>query len=445
MESKFLSEVFTINDFNKKQVNLLDTGTGAGKTTLAINLIKSIPNCKALYLIDTTNGKESILQSNQVVEYTEHWRKFVDNTLFHVSEIEDEEFLDSYKLNKAEKEIEIIFKQFENKPVIMTYQQYGHLLQKYTNFLDFLDIIIMDEAHNLVKYYEMDKGKQKKQLLKTNPHATKEQISVHLKLTSPLYLAVQSLSKISEVDCYAIAMTATPTKFNETMEYLKLETNRIETDIQLVAYQTLETQYYSNILQQILKIPKNTKAIIFTPNIKHMKELLRFIDAKMPHKGIAIWSIHNTDFPMNQDQLKVREHLKINKKLPEDVDILIINKSYETGINIIDEEVKQMIIHTREEDTITQVRGRLRIDLPKLCLLQSNSNTDDLIIGKEFIQKKLFSKEKEELSNELKIQKNGRFLKWRGIKKILEEQGWKITEGQTRKGRYSIIEYKITM
>ena len=445
MEPKFLSEVFTIDDFSKKRINLIDKGTGAGKTTLALNLINSIPNCKALYLIDTTNGKESILHSNELVEYTEHWRKFVDNTLLYVDEFEDEEFLSSRKLKNAEKEIEIIFKQFENKPVIMTYHQFGSILQSFSNFLEFLDIIILDEVHNLVKYYNIDKGKQKKKILQTNPHATPEQISTHLKLTSPLYLAVQSLSKISECDCYGIAMTATPKKFNEQMEYFKLETNRVETDVRLVAYEIIETQYYSNILQQIWKIPKDTKAIIFTPNIKHMKELLKFIDVKMPHKGIAIWSIHNRDFPMDEDQLRVREHLKVYKKLPEDVDILIINKSYETGINIIDEEVKQMIIHTREQDSIIQVRGRLRIDLPKLCLLQSNSNTDDLVIGKEFIQKKLFSKEKEELSNELKIKKNGRFLKWRGIRKILEEQGWKISEGQTRKGRYSIIEYKISL
>ena len=443
MKEKFLSEVFSISDFSKEGINLLSKNTGAGKTTLAFNLINSIPNCKALYLIDTTNGKESLLKHNNAIEYSENWRKFVNNTLVSVSEIQNEN-KPMYFLQNAEKEMEILFSTFDNAPVVMTYQQFGNLLQVYTNFLDFLDIIVLDEAHNLIKYYEMDKGKQRKQLLQSNPHATKEQISMHLKLTSPLYLAVLSLSRVAQSDCYAIAMTATPRKFVEAMEYMQIEAKEIETDASLVAYETLETQFYTNLKQQILKIPANEKAIIFIPNILQMKEMLRYIEAKMPHKGVAIWSIHNTTHPMSSEQLLVREYLKEHKCLPNDVDILIINKSYETGINIVDEEIKQMIIHSREKDIREQIRGRLRLNLPKLYLLEGNS-VDELVVPKEYIGVRLFAEEKEKLCEELCVRKSGRMVKWKGIKNILEEQNWIVDEGRTDGRRFSVIRRKITL
>ena len=446
MEPKFLSEVFSLQDFSRNGINILSEGTGAGKTTLALNLIDSISDCKALYLIDTTNGKESLEKDERIVMYSEHWRKFVDNTLVCVSEIEEKNRqLEVSTLFNADKEIEIIFRQFENKPVVMTYHQFGTILQSYSNFLEFLDIIILDEAHNLIQYYNMEKANCRKDILRTNPKATKEQISMHLSLTSPLYLAVKSLSRIAEMNSYAIAMTATPRKFLAKMEELKLEIFQIQTDIELVAYETLNTIFYSDIYIQMGKLPPNTKAIVFIPNIKDMIKMVGFIDDKLPHKSIAIWSIHNRDFPLNQKQLEVRQYLKENCKLPEEIDILIINKSYETGINIVDEEIEHMIIHTSDEDVQIQVRGRLRLNLPFLYLYKSNEKIGEIQLNPKYIGKKLFAEEQEELIQELNIVKNGRQLKIRAICNLLEEQFWQISKGRTGSKRYVQIGNKITM
>ena len=446
MESKFLSEVFSLEDFSRNGINILSQGTGAGKTTLALGLMDEIPNCKALYLIDTTNGKESLLKDERIVVYSEQWRKFVDNTLIPVSELENKERqIEIAKLVKAEKEIEIIFNHFQNKPVVMTYHQFGTILQSYSNFLEFLDIIILDEAHNLIQYYNMEKGSRQKDILRTNPSATKEQISMHLRLTSPLYLTVSNLSKIAEMNSYAIAMTATPNKFLKMMEALELETKQIETDLKLVAYETLNTIFYSDIYNQMGKLPSNTKAIVFIPNIKDMIKMVGFIDDKLSHKSIAIWSIHNRDFPMNEEQLKVREYLKENCKLPEDIDILIINRSYETGINIFDEEIEHMIIHTSEKDVQIQVRGRLRMNLPFLYLYKSNEKIGEIELKEKYIGKKLFSEEQEKLVEELNIIKNGRQLKIRAICNLLEEQFWKIERGKSGSKRYIVLKHKITI
>lgn len=54
--------------------------------------------------------------------------------------------------------------------------------------------------------------------------------------------------------------------------------------------------------------------------------------------------------------------------MPKYIDILLINAPCETGVNIKNNDIDFIIIHSENNDTITQVRGRLRNDLKQLYL-----------------------------------------------------------------------------
>ena len=51
-------------------------------------------------------------------------------------------------------------------------------------------------------------------------------------------------------------------------------------------------------------------------------------------RAIAIWSINNTEHPMNDEQKRVRDYILSHAALPDEYDMVIINASSETSINI---------------------------------------------------------------------------------------------------------------
>ena len=426
--AKFLSEVFALEDFSRNTINVLSDSTGSGKTTLAFNLINSIPNAKSLYLIDTTNGKESLLERKDTEQFTDIWKDYIQSKLIHLDDLKPEQVIS---------EITIIFEKFQNKTVVMTYQQLGKLLQQYENFLKYLDIIILDEAHNLIKYFYMERGKLLAQFQQSNPYATKQQKSAYLDLTCSLYQVIKQLSNISQYNNYTIALSATPNKFLEFIKELQINVKQIQTDVELVSYENLQTKYYSNLEIQLLNLPENEKAIVYIPNIIQMKKMQNLINSRTNHNAIAIWSIHNKQHQMSQFQLNVREHIKVEKNLPEEISILIINKSYETSINIYDEEIHNLIIHTSEDDTITQIRGRLRQDLPLLLLKYKANKEFEIKLDEKWLNRKLFAEQQEKLVEEINLTLNNRKVGIRKIVNILQKQNnYKVYRGNTGKKRY---------
>ena len=433
--TKFLSEVFQLEDFSRNYINILTSSTGAGKTTLAFKLIHSLSNPKSLYLIDTTNGKESLLQREDTELYNHTWKHYVEKKLIHVNDLKTNQ--------QVEKEMEVIFTPFKNKTVVMTYQQLGSVLQQYDNFLKYLDIIVLDEVHNLIKYFYIERGKLLNQYNKINPNATQEQKSAFLDATCNLFQVVKNLSKIGQWKNYTIALSATPDKFLHFMREMKVNVEQIQTDVELVSYEDKKVQYFTNLEQEMSKIDENEKAIIYIPNIVQMKKAKKWLEKNTSHNVIAIWSIHNQIHPMNEQQMKVREHIKIHKKLPKNISILIINKSYETSINIYDNEVKTLIINTSEQDTVVQIRGRLRQDLDLLKLKRKRNSGFQIEIPENWLEKRLYVDQQKQLAKQLKVYSNNNVLSFRGVAQIIKKQGkYNIKRGSDGRNRWILLQEK---
>ena len=155
------------------------------------------------------------------------------------------------------------------------------------------------------------------------------------------------------------------------------------------------------------------------------------------HRAIAIWSENNTDHPMTEEQRKARRYILNNAELPPEYDLIVINASSETSISIKG-QIDYIVIHTQEQETQIQVRGRYRNDLERLYILDRNT----LSIPDEFMDRKLFQEDKERLCEILGLRdKNNRLVKWTTVKKKILEKGYLIDEGRENNRRYSVISF----
>ena len=134
----FLSDIFDISQLKRGRANLIVAPCHSGKTTLAGRIINKRASCpeRVLYLIDTSAGRDAIRQKEHARKYTSLW----------VQEIRSEWW---GTLRSGDN-----FR-------IMTYHQFGYVIQDDPYFVFNLDLIICDEMHNLIKYMGIENGRNK--------------------------------------------------------------------------------------------------------------------------------------------------------------------------------------------------------------------------------------------------------------------------------------------
>ena len=145
-------------------------------------------------------------------------------------------------------------------------------------------------------------------------------------------------------------------------------------------------------------------------------------------KSIALWSMNNKEYPMNEEQKAVRESILTTGIIPDGIDVLIINGSYETGINIKDENIELVIVNSTDADTQIQARSRVRKDI-KALLLKSNNMIDDIkvVVPEKYLDTPLTTKDKKDLCKDLNMyNENTRILKWTSIKPIIINSGYDV-------------------
>ena len=139
---------------------------------------------------------------------------------------------------------------------------------------------------------------------------------------------------------------------------------------------------------------------------------------------------------MDAEQLAVREYILDHSELPPEYNLFIINASSETSINIFP-HVDYIVVHTKEKETQVQVRGRYRDDLDRLYLWDSEAKIE---VPQEFLDKKLFTDDKERLCETMRILKpNGTIQKWNSIQDVLIEAGYSIINERENNRHYAII------
>ncbi len=340
-------------------------------------------------MIDTVNGRDQLLRRPDTIYFSTEWKRNV---------LQDIELF-------GEKHI-----------VVMTYAKFGSLVAEDSNFGKNFDVIICDEIHSLPRF---------SCFLSRNPTDT------------PLHkIAKEQLERIVQKNrVRVIGLSATP---DRAVRDMRCPTKQIPVDADVRQWTTQETKYYSGGWEQIIRQQSpDSIGIAYVAHISQMKQMQEAAERAGLHP-IAVWSKHNAAHPMTADQLLAREYLIAKSQIPPQYNLLIINASSETSINI-NGRVDYMLIHSQEEEPRVQVRGRYRNDLERLYLLD---NTAAVSVPSDFMGRKLFKADKDALCDLMKVKnQKGTVLRWPSLKERLIDSGYGITEARHQNLRYAIIAY----
>lgn len=384
MEKIYLSDSISDADsFSITELNLIVAPAGSGKTYFALtklpDLLKIEHKERILYLIDTCAGRDQICYLNK------------DNAVFY----------DTLWLKERESD-DNYFEGFQTDPekiVVMTYAFFGKLVFHRPAFLQSLDLIICDELHNTFWPIPLEKFKNEK---------TQQ-------------CALNKLEELSNSEsCYIVALTATP---NKILANFRAPIHSITLNPEPTGYITQKTIRYRNLEQKLSKLDHSKKYLVYTEHIAKIQEYVSFLQNAC-YRAIGLWSMNSDTNPMSDMQKQIRQYIIEKQRLPDDIDILVFNKAYETSINIYG-NIEAVFIQSQDEDTIIQARGRYRNDLNTLYLYDPSDDT--LIVPDEYINVPLFTEDKEALALALNYRNScGALYKWNTIKKKLEEQGYTI-------------------
>lgn len=386
--SKYLSELVSLEMLKKGSLNIIKAPTGSGKSYFALTAIpEAIKGAyyRVVYLIDTVNGKEQLLENYNTESYSIWWKAFLKYGIVHCDE--------------------------DRNIVVMTYAKFGQLLEENPAFHNCFDYIICDELPSLIKFQYFF-----------------ERPNLHSIAREGLENAVRN-GKTT-----VIALSATPNLIHRAFHAPLYDVPIDEKEVR--RYETKDVINYTNLEYLLSALDPAETGICYVSRITQMKKLEETARG-LGFRPISFWSIRNTDHPMNEEQLAVRQSILKDFTLPSEYNLLFINASSETSLKI-KSPIDYVIVHNNDYDTQIQVRGRVNSDLSKLYL--PLLGTTDLTVPDEYLNIRLFSKEKDELCAILnRTNPCNRLFKWPTIKNMLIDCEYTISEGRQNNLRYAMI------
>ena len=382
--TKYLGELLDEGKFElfKHKRELLIAPIGSGKTHMIISKAHLFDN--VLYLCDTNSLKEQVkndlLKANITNVYVKTYAAVTQKTIY--------DFEDSY------------MKSF--------------------------DLIVCDEIHNLVKYSHYSGGLQYAIRLLFNDEI-KYNGKILMMTATPQY--IENLQqRFPQINTYhTINLMDNP-------EIHRLNTFEFDT-----------IKHYSQIEHVLRMIRDNkefeygAKVLIYTSQVKTMLRIQEI----MFNLELDSTVIHS----MNHDREMSKETLERRKKILEEGifegDVLIINSSMETGINLkACNNFKYVIVNSSNIVEITQSRGRVRDDIK--CLYTRIDDDRPFSFIDDYIGVELVKEDFMTLFEDLKDKNNN---SW-GIRKIKSElikNGYEISHvNKSVKGRRNTY-YTITI
>ena len=319
--SKTITNLITSPDALKTGcINIIDAPVSSGKTHFALNVLPEWTGrpSKILYLIDTTNG-ELRIQRN-ILAVGRHTYAFYDYGKKTIWGDRSEEA--------------------ENNMPVMTYAGFGAEVRHNDRDWYFkFDYIICDEMQNLVNYQRYKNG------------------SVNVEAAENALRAVAAAGKTK-----IVAMSATPQLIRERFGELCYDVPFDRSDLRRLETHN-EIPYYEDV-ENILSRHKGQTGILYVSEIKEMEKYIKWANSH-GIRANGFWSV-NADTPMSKEQLALRHTVLENETIPADIDLLVINAASQTCIKIQGEKRKVdfIIVHNKNEEVKTQVRGRYHDDLP---------------------------------------------------------------------------------
>lgn len=298
----------------------------------------------------------------------------------------------------------------KNKVVVTTYAKFGVWCSRYPHFADHFEVIICDEAHNLVQFSAFGEEGNFTAIARDN-------ICDAVRRGKTLFVGI----------------TATPdflSKLYCPQYYVPIDTTVLR------HYIEEKTVRYASINQLLCNISPSQRGALYVARVTQMIEYEK-IARDCGHNPICLWSLSYEKQPMSKEQIRVLNYLLTYEEVPPEYNLLIINASCETAINIRS-TMDYFIVHNSNQTHITQARGRYRGDLQTLYLLDKDNGI--IMIPDEFIERKLFKEGKAELNKEIYIKNDkGRFIPWKKLCHLITDSGYTITEGKTDDRPYVVI------
>ena len=342
-----------------------------------------------VYLIDTRNGNQQLVMKNeQTAFYSNDWKETVEKGTVWFGDAE-----------------------YQNKIVVMTYAKFGVLAEIYPRFGYDFELILCDEIHSLPKFRSFTDKKGG-----NNTHIAAQQ-------------RLEEIANDSQV--LVIGLSATPRRADKK---LCCPIRHITVDEDVRQLTTAQTIPYTNKLQLLEQLSPQDKGIVYIGRITGMIEFQKAAEAK-GFRAICIWSVNSANHPMSDAQREAREYIISKEQLPPQYDMVIINASSETGINIHG-KVDYIVVHNHELDTRTQVRGRYRHDLDRLYLLDYGS----IQVPEEYLDCELSAEQREQLCQILTIRDpKGQIRKWTTVRRKLVAAGYSVVETRHNSKRFYTI------
>ena len=286
----------------------------------------------------------------------------------------------------------------------MTYHKFGMLIESDLDFYKKFDYIVCDELHSLIHY-----------LTYNDPHYCK--------------LAWSGIQKaVQNERTTVIALTATPFVIKENLfkrfdpiKYYELPIDSTE----LRHYEPKKREGFTNAKEVLRTQTYKQTGIIYTERVRNQIALENHARS-LGFSPICIWSLHNQDHKMNEEQLAARRSIVEEANIPSQYNLLIINKASETSLKIRT-HVHYMIICSSNSEVQVQVKGRVSNDLETLYL--PCYEYCDLVIPDRFLNIPLTSAARTELIEALDIRnEQGRLYGWGNkSQEIIRNAGYTIS------------------
>ena len=407
--SYYVSDILTPERFKSGFVNVVECPTGSGKTTAIFEKLPQYvdSNNEILFITDNNMNRSQTLATRLNTQaYNKNWREYINAC---TKEQLTPNGWGDWNITKI---------------TTMNYHEVGAVLHFGYEFdWSKFTYVVMDEAHNLIYYQNMKSKNGSFNVL----HHTRAKIE-------------DTLAHYPSVKI--IALTATPKKVYEAFRRSRSVFTPEEIE-SLYQYEIGQLWYYRDIQKILSAIPIGARGIIYTARIRNIKQYQEFLISK-GHKAIGFWSTANKDpeHVMTVEQLEVRQHIIDEKVIPQGIDILVINKACETGIDIKNKDLTFMVVHaTYGSDTFIQAKGRIRNDIPNVYYRDNSYNDASDNIPDEYLDTPLTADVTKKLAVEVirlfKPKKNEPYKWGKEIKEFLESKGYSILETKRRIGKKS--------
>lgn len=408
MAKRWLSDIMQERKLSKNKINLIEAHCGCGKTTWFFEhlLPQYIAKHKVVYLVDTNMLEDSMINEYKhlMQQYGRGWRC--------------EDIMMDFTSN--------------DKVMCMSYKKFGILVKQYPEIIEYLDLIVCDEVHNLSKYTHLKKMEVKKILDVANA----EEIDKIMEIGDELTILTKKLMEGAKKGIVEVVMlTATPFHIKKLYkEKYNYDLNVVVKLNELEGYTCKTKVEYMNINNSLsnINLEPNEKAIVYIPYISNIKKYVDLIE-QQGYRAIGLWSKNNTKHRMQQEQIDVRDYLIKTEEFPKDYDIIIFNEAYTTGWNLTDKDnvVQHCLCHSNELDVQTQFKGRIRHDIKYFYIPTKEISNEEIILDDKWLNIVLTSEDRKILCEEIgMLDKNGKLLKWSRISKKLIQQGYSITSSK---------------